>query len=101
MYMESETKGTKLQQLKYTFLVYIGVDEAATLGWKKGDKLIKKIVNGSLHVSRDIRYKEAPPGDKGICGQEADAIAEVQPPLVPIDSKVIDSAVKDVVKGLI
>jgi hypothetical protein len=90
MDMQNETKSPRLQQTKYTYMVYIGVDKINKLGWKKGDKLVIDLADDGLRITRDKRFVEVPP-----------AIAEVQSPLVPIDSTVIDSAVKDVLKGLV
>jgi hypothetical protein len=76
-------------------MVYIGVDKINALGWKKGDKLVIDLVDKELHIRKDERFVEVAPD------AVKEVIAEVQPPLVPIDSKVIDSAVKDVLAGVI
>lgn len=94
--MQNETKSPRLQKTKYTYMVYIGVAKINSLGWKKGDKLVIDLVGKELHIRKDERFVEVAPN-----ASAKEIIAEVQPPLVPIDSKVIDSAVKDVLKGVI
>jgi len=92
--MQNETKSPRLQQTKYTYMVYIGVDKINTLGWKKGDKLVIDLVDKGLQIKKDERYLEVVPDSK------KEIIAEVQPP-PPIDRVVVQSAVSAILKGVV
>lgn len=92
--MQNETKSPRLQQTKYTYMVYIGVDKINTLGWKKGDKLVIDLVEKELHIRKDERFVEVAPDAK------KETIAEVRPP--PLNDKVVvQSAVSAILKGVV
>jgi hypothetical protein len=94
--MQNETKSPRLQQTKYTYMVYIGVDKINTLGWKKGDKLVIDLVDKALHIRKDERFVEVAPDAK----KEVEIIAEVQPP-PSFDKVVVQSAVSAILKGVV